>query len=104
MDWTSCERVAKFWCNRRPTTALAGDQTHEPLSAVHPAPGRDVVAHGCHPPGRSRGLPPTAGRGIAAGGLPDDPGAHVLSGGQPGCDGLFGDGATRTPVRTGPRP
>src|ERR1700737_4568995 len=34
-----------------------------------------------------------AGVGAAAGGLSDDPGADVLSGGEPGGDGIVGNGA-----------
>src|SRR5260370_31592698 len=37
-----------------------------------------------------------AGVGAAAGGLSDDSGADVLSGGAPGGDGVFGDGAAGT--------
>src|ERR1700733_4939864 len=40
-----------------------------------------------------------AGVGAAAGGLPDDPGADVLSGGQPAGDGVVGDGSAGAAVR-----
>src|SRR3984885_12459257 len=39
-----------------------------------------------------------AGVGAAAGGLSDDPGADVLSGGQSGGDGFVGDGAAGAAV------
>ena len=41
--------------------------------------------------------------GVAGGGLSDHSGHHVLSRRQPGRDGVFGDRAARTPVRTGAR-
>src|ERR1700730_11029333 len=47
-----------------------------------------------------------AGVGAASGGLSDDPGADVLSGGEPGGDGVVGDGAAGAAVRadTGAEP
>src|SRR3984885_8838461 len=47
-----------------------------------------------------------AGVGAAAGGLSDDPGADVLSGGESGGDGFVGDGAAGAAVRadTGAKP
>ena len=44
-------------------------------------------------------LPAAADLGAAAGRLPDDPGVHVLSGREPGGDGLVGHRAARAPVR-----
>ena len=45
-----------------------------------------------------------AGRGAAAGRLPDDPGGHVLSGREPGRDGVVGHRPARAPVRPDARP
>src|ERR1700694_462015 len=44
-----------------------------------------------------------AGVAPAAGGLPDDPGDDVLSGCEPGGDGVFGDFAAGAAVRTDSR-
>ena len=46
-----------------------------------------------------RRLSAAAGLGAAAGRLPDDPGRHVLSGREPGRDGVVGHRAARAPVR-----
>ena len=74
-----------------------------PSRSVHPAAGRDVPADGGHPARGRRGLSPAAGLGVAAGGLPDDPGADVLSRRQPGRDGVVHHGAARAAVRPGAR-
>ena len=75
-----------------------------PSRALHPAAGRDVAADGRTPARRRRRLSAAAGLGAAASGLSDDPGRDVLSGRQPGRDGLLGHGAARAAVRTGAGP
>ena len=78
--------------------------TDESVAAVHSAAGRDLAADGGHPAGGHRGLPAAAGFGAAAGGLPDHPGADVLSRREPGGDGVVGHRAAGAPVRPGARP
>src|SRR5437762_975624 len=79
-------------------------RSREPVEAVHPAAGGDRAVDDGHRARRRDRLPPAAGLRIAAGGLPDDPGRHVLSGSEPRRHGLRRDGATRAPVRPAPRP
>ena len=56
------------------------------------------------PARRHRRLPAAAGLGAAAGGLSDDSGRDVLSGRQPGRDGLGRHRAARAAVRPGAGP
>src|SRR6185312_8230906 len=77
---------------------------HESFEAVYSAADRDVAAHG-GPAARWPFRFQTASRvGAARGGLPDDPGDHVLSRRQPGRDGVRRYGTARTPVRPGAGP
>ena len=87
---------------RRPQPT--GRRRHEPVRPVHPPPDRDVAADGGAAAGRRRRLPATAGLGAAGSGLPDDSGGDVLSGREPGRDGVGGHRAARASVRTGARP
>src|SRR5947199_9154820 len=114
---TSCGRVPRWtspW-RTRPATARAapatraggpGKRGHEPVEAFHPAAHRDVAADGGPAARRPLRLPPTPRLGTAGGGLPDDPGDHLLSRRQPGRHGLGRHRAARTPVRpsAGPEP
>jgi len=54
-------------------------RAHESLAAVHPAAGGDVAPDGRDPARRRDRLPAAATLGFARGGLPDDPGRHLLS-------------------------
>src|SRR5690606_32629062 len=62
----------------------------EPLAALHPAPGRDLARDAGDPALGDPRLPPAAALGAARGGLPDDPGPHLLSRREPRGDGLVG--------------
>ena len=55
----------------------------ESIPPVHSPAGRHLAADGRHPPGRPGWLHAVAGLGAAGSGLPDHPGAHVLSRRQP---------------------
>jgi RND family efflux transporter MFP subunit len=59
-----------------------GDR-NESLDSVHPATSCHLSVDGGHHAGWGRGLLSAAGVGVAASGLPDDPGVDVLSGRQP---------------------
>src|SRR4051794_13695671 len=84
--------------------AAARKRDHEPFEAVHSAANRDVATDG-GPAARGSFRLQTASRvGAARGGLPDDPGDHVLSRRQPGRDGVRRYGTARTPVRPGAGP
>src|SRR4030095_9840390 len=105
MEWTNCGRAASLRSHRRTMIPSTGDQAaHEPLSTVHLPPRCHVTAHGGHSAAVPRGLSPFACLGFASSGLPDDPSPNVLSRRESGCNGLFSDGASGTPVWTGPRP
>src|ERR1051326_1654170 len=101
-------RKAAWWMCTRPTPPLvaaaavrAGDRKHEPVAAVYPAARGDIFAHGRHSAGRIRRLPATACLRTAGSRLPDNPGAHLLSGRESGSDGVLGDRSARAPVRSG---
>ena len=101
---------------RRPTRRRSGGgpggarlrrergRVHERLPPVHPPAGRDGAADGGAVALGSARLSPAAGVGAAAGGLPDDPGADVLPGGQSRRHDQRGDGAARAAVRPDSRP
>src|SRR2546426_513112 len=79
----------------RPATsrAVAGVKAKtadESLAPLHPAAGGDVAPDARRAARRLRCLSPAADLGAAAGRLPDDPGVHLLSGREPGGDGLLG--------------
>src|SRR6266705_6273977 len=57
----------------------AAKRAHESLAAVHPAAGGDLALDGRDPARRRDRLPAAAALGAARGGLPDDPGRHLLS-------------------------
>src|SRR5579864_7194005 len=64
---------------------------HEPFAAIYSPAGGHLAFDGGHFACRWRRLSAVAGFGAAEGGLPDDPGDDVLSGGKPGGDGLIRD-------------
>ena len=94
---------------------MAGSRGPEPVSGVKPggcmSPSRPFILRPVatsllmagSAAGRRGRLQAVAGLGAAAGGLSDHPGGHVLSGSQPGGDGVVGHRAARTPVRPGAR-
>src|SRR6266404_4695526 len=122
MDKTSCKTAARSTparpprCHQRRSSPLRNKATRklrsrialqgssdESIEAVHFAAGRHHVADGgnsasrlCRVPAVARLRPPTSR-------LPDDSGANLLSRGEPGCNGVFRNGAARAPVWTGPR-
>src|SRR5258706_1886953 len=79
------------------------ESADESIKAVHFAAGRHHVADGgdsasrfCRVPAVACFRPPTSR-------LPDDSGANLLPRGQPGCNGVFRNGAARAAVWSGPR-
>ncbi len=85
-------------------TSRARSRAHESFAVVHPPARGNLLINGGDLLGGCCCVPPTAGFGIATGGLPDHPGPYVLSRGQPGRHGFVGDRTAGTPIRTGPRP
>ncbi len=77
----------------------SGSSAHESLPAIYPAPGRNLSADGCDLSGGRRGVPAASGLGAARGGLPDDPGAHLLSRSQSGRGCLRRDRSAGAAVR-----
>src|SRR2546428_520650 len=71
----------------------------EPLPPVHRPARGDVAPDGGDRAGRHRGLSAAARRRAPAGRLPDDPGRHVLSGGEPRRHGLGRHRAARAAIR-----
>src|SRR5260370_14243607 len=71
----------------------------EPVTAVYSAAGRHHAADDRHPARRLGGLSATARFRSAAGRLPHDSGANVLSRRQPGSHGFLGHRPARAPVR-----
>src|ERR1043166_9938316 len=53
---------------------------NESVPPIYPSAGRYFPSHVRHPAGGDRRIPATAGFGAARGGLPHNPGQHVLSG------------------------
>src|SRR6202030_3265224 len=90
--------------NRRRKSQTGRRRRNESVEALYSAARCHCAADGGDRVMRSRGLQTAAGLRAAAGRLPDDPVRHVLSWGQPGSDGLVGDGAARAAVRAGSRP
>src|SRR4029077_10791154 len=76
---------------------------NESIQAVYFAAGRHHTVDGGDFAGGLRRIPATARFRAAASRLPHHPGTNVLSLGQSGRDGVFGDRAARAPVRTGAR-
>src|SRR5438128_226399 len=84
-----------------PATPMLGQLLDESVSPIHTAPGRHFPADDWRSARRHCGVPATASFSLARGGLPDHPGDDVLSWRGPNRDGVLGNGAAGTPVRTG---
>src|SRR5260370_26260559 len=80
------------------------DPRDESVTAVHSAAGRHHPPDRLRPPGGLGRLPPIAHLFLAAGRLPHDSGANVLSRRQSGGHGFLSHRAPRRPVRPDPRP
>src|SRR5437879_12568329 len=78
-------------------------RAHESLAALHPAAGGDLALDGRDPARRRDRLPAAAALGLARGGLPDDPGRHLLSRRQPGRGDFPHAGALAPAVGPGVR-
>ena len=76
-----------------------GAASLESLTSIHPAAGRDFVAHGRDPARQASSPTRQLPFGPAAGGLSDHPGRHVLSGSKPGRRGDHGPRAAGASVR-----
>src|SRR5213595_3272519 len=74
---------------------------NESVTAFHSSSGRHVPDDVRRIAGGDRGLPATAGFGVAGGGLSNDSGDDVLSGRGPDGDGIVGNGSTGAAVRVG---
>src|SRR5438034_4532784 len=70
----------------------------KPVEAIYSAASGHLASDGGHFACGICCVCAAAGVGAAAGGLSDDPGADVLSGGEPGGDGVVGDGAAGASV------
>src|ERR1700722_9038670 len=83
-----------------------GVNVHEPIKAIYSSACGHLAIDGGHFACGLGRVPAAAGFGASAGGLSDDPGADVLSGCQPGGDGVIGDGSAGAAVwaDTGPEP
>src|SRR5437879_4324112 len=81
----------------------AAKRAHESLAALHPAAGGDLALDGRDPARRRDRLPAAAALGLARGGLPDDPGRHLLSRREPGRDDFPHAGALAPAVGPGVR-
>src|SRR5216684_9200292 len=114
-DRTSCKTAAKSIPapHRRPrqtrgtptqgssprrSRATPQGKSNESIKAVYFAAGGHHIADGGDFAGGLCRLSSTARFRPAASGLPHDPGTNVLSRGQPGRDGVFGDLAARAAV------
>src|SRR5690554_5133357 len=73
--------------------------TNESFAAIYFAADRDVAADDSDIAGGPGDVQAIAGVGVAAGGLSDDPDIDVLSGCEPGSDGVGGDGAIGAAIR-----
>src|SRR5258708_17725057 len=73
---------------------------HKPIKAIYSSASGHFASDGGHFACGICCVCAAAGVGAAAGGLSDDPGADVLSGGEPGGDGFVGDGASGAAVWT----
>ena len=81
-----------------------GGANHESVTDIHPPADRHLAADDRHPAGGRGRLQAVARLGVAGSRLPDHPGDDVLSGRQPGRDGVVGDRSARAAVRPGARP
>src|ERR1700722_19016372 len=86
---------------RRRRRRIREGRLRESVAAIYSAAGGDVSADGGDVSGGRGCVFPTSGVGIAGGGLSDDPGADILSGGESGCGGVSSDGSPRKAVWTG---
>src|SRR6266852_441462 len=84
--------------------ATLRESRNESIQAVHSAASRHHAFDGGHFAGGLRGLPAVAGFRVAAGRLPNHPGADVLSRRQSGGDGLVRHGAAGTAIWPAARP
>src|SRR5216117_4625925 len=91
-------RPARARHRQKARASGAAKRAHEPLAAVHPAAGGDLALDGRDPARRRDRLSPLAALGLARGGLPDDPGRHLLSRREPGRDDFLDHRAARAPV------
>src|SRR5712692_11844472 len=80
--------------------AVRGDLRDESVTAVYSAAGRHHPLDGRRPSCWLGGFQAIAHLGVAAGRLPYDPGANVLSRRQPRSNGFFGHGSSGAPIRT----
>src|SRR3979409_2510381 len=71
---------------------------HKSIAAVYSSASGHLASDGGHFACRICCVCAAAGVGAAAGGLSDDSGADVLSGGEPGGDGVVGDGSAGAAV------
>ncbi len=76
----------------------------ESFKAIYSQASCHSAFDGGHPAGGYRRLSSVARFRLAGSGLPDDPGADLLSRGQPGRDGLLRHRAAGASIRTGARP
>src|SRR5580692_5449353 len=72
----------------------------KPVEAIYSSASGHLASDGGHFACRICCVCAAAGIGAAAGGLSDDSGADVLSRGEPGGDGVFGDGSAGAAVWT----
>src|SRR3977135_1407112 len=70
----------------------------KPVEAFYSSAGGHLASDGGHFACGICCVCAASGVGAAAGGLSDDPGADVLSGGEPGGDGFVGDGSAGAAV------
>src|SRR5947209_1792528 len=77
----------------------AGAESSESVPDLHPPACSDVAHDGRSGPRWYCRVPAVAGLGAAAGGLPDDPGADVLSGRRSGSDDVGRYRAARKTIR-----
>src|ERR1700732_2159589 len=70
----------------------------KPVEAIYSSASGHLASDGVHCACGICCVCAAAGVGIAAGRLSDDPGTDVLSGGEPGGDGVFGDGTAGAAV------
>src|ERR1700722_8554882 len=89
------------FAGREQTKQAREGQLRESIAAIYPATGGDVPADGGDVSGGRRCVLPASRVGSARGGLSDDPGADILSGGESGCGGVGGNGSSRKAIRTG---
>src|SRR5436190_10093682 len=86
---------------RPPAHQIPEHLRNESVTAFHSSSGRHIPNDVRGIAGGDRGLPATAGFGVAGGGLSNDSGDDVLSGRGPDGDGIVGNGSTGAAVRAG---